>query len=198
MDALAVLGDTALDAAIESGALDSIPILGLITSGTRAAREIRDALYLRKIVRLLRELQTVDADVRKDFIKNLGDKAELERFGENILLILDRAEDSEKPAIVGRIIAAHIVGQIASYSKAMRLVAMVDRAYVADLDYLKDFAPGVQRDRDVAASLSAIGFLSNRGFDGGGANQETNPGGYVYELNEYGEMLRRYGLPSAV
>ena len=79
-------------------------------------------------------------------------------------------------------------------NRSVRLVAIVNRVYAADLSYLRSFRPGVQEDDDVAASLSAAGLLANTGFDGGGADQEAQPGGYTYNLNDYGRLLITHGL----
>jgi hypothetical protein len=186
--------DTVIDKLFSSGALDGVPILGLLSSGLKAVKEVRDQLYLKNVFRFLQELQITTEAMRGDFVRQLEKDGQLERFGEAILLILDHSDDALKPMIVGRILAAHIAGDIALYGKAMRLVAIVNRVYAADIVYLKSFRPGVQHDVDVAEALFAAGLLRNTGFDGGGVNQELEPGGYTYELNEYGQLLVTHGL----
>jgi hypothetical protein len=177
-----------------SGALDGVPILGLLSGGVKAVKEVRDQLYLKKVIRFLQELRVTTEARRGDFVRQLEEDGQLERFGETILLILDRIDDASKPVIIGRILAAHIAGEIALFGKAMRLVAIVNRVYSADIVYLTSFHPGVQHDVDVAEALFAAGLLRNTGFDGGSLDEDLEPSGYTYELNEYGRMLVSYSL----
>ena len=60
-----------------------------------------------------------------------------------MLLLLERAEDMKKPAIVGKLMAAAASGEI-GLDMAMRLSKMVDNSYTEDLDYLKSFLTGIQ------------------------------------------------------
>jgi hypothetical protein len=191
-DVFAMTSDAALDAAA-SGALNGVPVVGLLAGMARAGRSVRDQLYLRKMILFLHNLKTTSQEKRDAFIASLADQKELERFGDTITLILEQNDDLRKPGIIGRVMAAHIEGHI-EYAKAMRLAAIVNRAYAADLDYLKSFKPGVQaHSPDVAASLFSAGLLADAGTDGGTYGQDSS-GGTLYEMNEYGGLLVQYGL----
>ena len=78
----------------------------------------------------------------------------------------------------------------------MRLIAIVNRVYASDIAYLNSFQPGLPKDPDVAASLYAAGLLADTGYDGGGIDQDLEPGGFTYELNDYGKLLISYGIAS--
>lgn len=196
-DLVATVGDTAVDAAITSGVLDGVPILGLASSAYKAQREIRDHLYMKKVVGLLQGIgSTTSAADRDRFVEKLQQRGEYDRFGETILLLLEQVDDARKPSIMGRILAAHMSGKISSYDQAMRLVSMVNRTYAVDLGYLKTFTAGVQRGEgvEIASSLAAVGLLANAGFDGGGFDQTAEPGGLRYGLSDYGRLLLEHGL----
>lgn len=186
--------DILIDKMISSGALDGVPIVGLISSGFKSTRAVRDHLYLIKLRKFLQALEDTSKAERDEFVSELQKKGKMEHFGETILLILDTIDDASKPAIVGRILAAHISGKIASFDKAMRLIAIVNRVYAADIAYLGSFQPGLPKDSDVAASLYAVGLLANTGYDGGGIDQDLKPGGFTYDLNDYGKLLIAYGI----
>lgn len=68
---------------------------------------------------------------------------------------------------------------------------------VSDLNYLLKFAPGIQHNPDIAASLQSVGLLTFTGMDGG-ILDEPSSGGILYELNKYGQMLLKYGLEKPV
>ncbi|MDO9712481.1 hypothetical protein [Paracraurococcus lichenis] len=189
-DLFGMATDVALNAAT-SGALDGVPVVGLLTAMARTGRSARDQLYLRKVIEFLHNLNTTSQEKRDAFIASLADQDELERFGDAIILILEQNDDLRKPGIIGRVVAAHIDGHI-EYAKAMRLVNIVNRAYACDLPYLKTFKSGVQaHSPDIAASLFSAGLLANAGMDGGTFDQD---GGLLYEMNEYGRLLVQYGL----
>jgi hypothetical protein len=194
LDVLVSSADVLSDKLITTGAFDGVPIVGMLTGGVKFAKAIRDHLYLKKIVSFLNELNATTKEGRDAFVKTLEKSGKIETFGSTILLILDSIDDASKPAIVGRIIAAHISGKITSLPQAMRLVAIVNRVYPTDIEYLSSFRPGLPDDEDIASSLYAAGLLSNTGFDGGGSDQDIKPGGFTYDLNEYGRLLIAYGI----
>lgn len=197
MSVVASVGDTALDALVSSGALDGLPIFSVALGLFKAQREVRDRLYAKKVVSLLQGVASGTSQAERDeFVARLREKGQSERFGETVLLLLEQADDAQKPDLMGRILAAHMSGKIASYDDAMRLIAMINRAYAVDLNYLITMQSGVQRGKGklIAASLESVGLLVNGGFDGGGFDQDADPGGLIYHISDYGRMLLTHGL----
>ena len=191
INAFATVADVGLDAAINSGAFDGVPIFGVATGLYRTGRHIKNELFLRKTARFLSGLSDVSPEKRERFLENLREKGKTEEFGETILLILDRIDDVKKPLIIGRLFAAHVEGKL-TYEQAMRLAAIVNRCYAPDLDFLTRFKPGTQGELEpIADSLFSTGLLLDCGLDGGTASE---PGGTIYALNHYAELLLKYGL----
>ena len=192
-DVLAIIGDAGLNAALSSDALGGVPVIGAIYGLFKAGKEVRHELYVRQIARFLSGLSSTTEDERAIFIDSLNERGKSEKFGEAILILLDKVDDIVKPVIIGRIMAAHIKGHL-DYDKAMRLSHMVNKSYGKDLDHLKNFHNGTQgRMAIVAESLCSIGFLSNNGVDGGRFS-DPEAGGIIYGMNEYGEALVKFGL----
>ncbi len=197
MGVVATVGDTALDAVVSSGSLDGLPIFSVAVGLFKAQRELRDHLYAKKVVSLLHGVGSASTQSERDaFVAGLRRKGQAERFGETVLLLLEQVDDAQKPNLMGRILAAHMSGKIASYDDAMRLIAMINRAYAVDLNYLLTMKSGVQRGTGalIAASLESVGLLVNGGTDGGGFDQEKEPGGVIYHISTYGQMLLSHGL----
>ncbi len=185
--------DSGLDAAISSGALDGVPIFGTATGLWRAGKEIQQELFIRKIVRFLSQASTTNSVERAKFVDGLKQRGKAEEFGETILLILDRLDDTVKPGLVGRVMAAHMRGEI-EYNIALRLASIIARCYATDLNFLKTFRQGTQRENTpIAESLFAAGVLSHGGIDGGRVGDPLS-GGVFFELNEYGELLLKHAL----
>ena len=192
-DLVATIGDTGLDMAISSGALDGIPVIGIAIGLWRAGKGIQQELFTRKVLRFLGETNQVAPEHRLKFVTSLDTEGKTEEFGESILLILERIDDTLKPSIIGRLMASHIRGDL-EYAKAMRLASIVSRCYVQDLKLLPTFAPGVQRENTpIAESLLAAGLLSDGGIDGGNSSDPLSSG-TIFNLNEYGELLLQFGL----
>lgn len=197
MSVVASVGDTALDAVVRSGALDGLPIFSVAVGLFKAQREVRDHLYAKKVVGLLHGVGSATTQAERDsFVAGLRAKGQAERFGETVLLLLEQADDARKPDLMGRILAAHMSGKIAAYADAMRLIAMINRAYAVDLNHLITMKPGVQRGHGalIAASLESVGLLVNGGFDGGGFDEDAEPGGLIYHISDYGRLLLTHGL----
>ena len=191
-DLLGNISETALDATLESGVLRDIPIIGFITGAFKATRDIRDALFLKKIALFLKELSSVTQEQRAAFVQEVQTQNDQHRFGEALLLLLERAEDMKKPQIVGRLMAASIQGKL-DQSKALRLCSIVDRCYVQDFELLRSFRDGVQGEfTPIAEVLHAAGLISNMGINGGDAS--GNNSGIIYHVNEYGKLLVKHGL----
>jgi hypothetical protein len=192
-DLLIDIADVGIDKAISSGLLDAIPVFGVLSGAWKAKRDIQKELFVRKILRFLSALNTTDHADRAKFSENLRREGKSAQFGEAILLILDRIDDTEKPSIIGRILAAHVRGEY-DYATAMRLAAIVNRCYIQDLQLMKSFKPGLQRElTPIAESLFAAGLLSSGGIDGGSVGDPLS-GGTIYKLNEYGALLVKFGL----
>lgn len=94
-ESLATVADTALDAAIDSGALDGVPIIGVITGGLKALRDVNEALFLRKIAIFLKQLSSVPLEDRQRFVNQFENDDQQHKFGEAMILLIDRAEDME-------------------------------------------------------------------------------------------------------
>lgn len=197
VDALALAGDVLVDSMISSGALDGVPILGLALGARRAIRGLRDELDARKIVQFLRGLGGASEESRREFVAKMQRDTDYHRFGTNVLLLIERADALEKPLIIGRLVAAHIRGDIPELNRTMRIAGMVDRSYVPDLIGLRLFRAGVQTDLEATRSLVSVGLVhaTMQIVDG----NPPVPGEEPQNLNEYdltdaGKVLVRYGL----
>ena len=83
-----------LDAAIESGALDAIPVVGLVTGAIESAGSIRAKLFVRKLAVFLQQVFCLPLEYCNRLADKLKRQQEHRRFGKAMLLLLDRAEDA--------------------------------------------------------------------------------------------------------
>ncbi len=195
-DILGVVSEITIDTALESGILRDIPFIGMVTGGLKAGSDINSALFLRKIAIFLKTLSEVSDEERKKFVDNMETPEQKHKFGETILLLLERAENMTKPKLIAKIINVYILGHIEE-ATAFRICSMIDRCYVQDLELLKNFSDGTQGDNTpIAETLLSVGFLSNGGLNGGswGDEDDGDSSGVIYNMNEYGKMFVKYAL----
>jgi hypothetical protein len=196
----ATIGDVALDGIIGSGALDGVPVVGTMVSIARTGNAIRDLVFQRKVLAFLASFGTeTDPTARQEFVRKIEEQDNGQRFGETILLLLERMDDLSKPVIVGRLVAAAARGDML-LKEALRLSRIVDRAFIEDLVLLPDLIDNkVQPDEGVADALFSAGLLSNDGSDGGtllSVEEGGEPGGTIYSRNRYARLLIEFGLSS--
>ncbi|MDG4895816.1 hypothetical protein P9272_19795 [Mesorhizobium sp. WSM4976] len=146
VDVAVTTADIGLDAAVKSGALDGVPFFGAFTGIVRAGIAVRDYLFLKKVAAFLEAFDKTPLADRKTFIDELDKKGKKAEFGDQILLLIDRMEDIEKPVIVARLISAAATGKL-PLNKALRVSKIVDRAFVEDLKTLPQFQAGSPTNR---------------------------------------------------
>lgn len=192
-DLMGNLADTALDAAIDSGALDGIPVVGLTIGTMKAARDVRQAFLIRKLARFLSVTSGLTPEERLNLNSKFQNEDKAEEFGGLVVVLLDRADDFAKPVILGRLLVAYARG-LFSQDDFFRLARMVERSFTEDLNLLRGFSFGnMPRNQIQAQNLSSIGFLHQAGFDGGDAGNPES-GGILYQISQYGEWIVQYGL----
>lgn len=192
-DLLVQAADVGLDAALESGILSGIPVVGLISSTFKAGREIRDNYLIRKLAKFLESTRELDAEERSQLHTKFHSEAESENFGGMLLLLLERADDLVKPKIIGRLLVSYARGNF-TQDDFFRLSKMVDRSFTEDFRILVGFKTGfLPNDEIEAQNLVGLGFLRVAGLDQGDMD---NPGfgGTIYELTRYGTWLVEHAL----
>ncbi|MEZ2318157.1 MAG: hypothetical protein ACBR15_04015 [Microcoleus sp.] len=189
--------EVGLDTILKEGVFRDVPFFNTVVSLCQASVEIRQQLFIKKILNFWKELPNTSLQERQKFVDWMDENPKQKRiFGETLLLLIDRADSLEKPSILGRLVDRCTLGDI-SYEDMMRLCFIVDRVYIPDLNYLTSFTFGIQSNPNIAASLERAGLLNLAGMDGGNLG-EPSSGGFIYELNDYGKMLLQYGLDSAI
>lgn len=196
MTELLALGtDTALDAAIESGALNGIPLVGLVCGVARTGRNLRERFMLQKLGRFLYSAAALSPEERDRFRLGFESEAEQDEFGARMLILVERADDLQKPKILGKLLVAHARGAF-SRQVLLRLSLMVDRSFIDDLELLKTFREGGMASVEAQALISA-GFLHLTVIDGGSATMDGFVGGNQYAISNYGRLLAVHGLAEA-
>lgn len=137
-DAIADLGEVALDSVLTEGPARDIPVIGTLIRLAKTVGVVRDFVFFRKVTRFLARLGEVPAAERDAFVRNLETKQERQRVGETLVLLLDRLDDMDKPDMLARLFAAHVSGKY-DFTMFRKLATALDRLSLPALPELRRF-----------------------------------------------------------
>jgi hypothetical protein len=127
------LAEVAIDQLINDGVFKDIPILGTIYGVGKAALQIREILFLKKIIYFLTEIKDVPPYKREQMVETINTSEKFRtKVGEKLLFIIDRCEDYEKAQIIAKLFKAFI-NETIDYNDFLRSSSIVDRIMIEDL-----------------------------------------------------------------
>ncbi len=132
-DVIMDLGETAIDTIFDDGVLKEIPILGSVLGLARATMTIQDKLFTKKLLTFLLQLQNTDTKSRKEQINKIDNDPNYKtKVGEKILHIIDKCEDSEKAAYIGKLFQCYIEEKL-HYEDFLRASKCIELTFLYDL-----------------------------------------------------------------
>jgi len=155
VDIMSGLGDSTIEMLLELG--DSIPVFSYFTKGVKAANEIRDFIFLEKVVKFLTTLGEVPTSERLRMIDKIqSDSKYNEKFGKFSLIALDLYEDKTNAQLLG-IAAKYLARDEISFSFYKRISFIIGRLFIDDL---LNFANDDNRTlRDISLDFESLGLL---------------------------------------
>lgn len=167
-----------------------IPYIGSLLKLRKIALNYIDYRFFCKLGRFLKYANDISEEKVTKFLEGLSTK-DKKRISDYITQLLYTAEDENKTDLMGRIYARCVRGEI-NIEMLLRLCSIVNRAYVADLNYLGDYEDISNINTYVTDNLVALGVLANCGnvyknSDDVGDNAGFGP--IKHTLNEIGLTL---------
>ena len=192
-DIAVAAADIAIDDLLDSGILKDIPVVGWFAKGAAVAGAVRDGLLLRKIVRFLEGAAVATDEDRQAFRDHMDDQHEARRFGEQLMLYIERHEHFDKSYVMGLVFAALVAGDI-TRDTYDRLNAAIDRLSAAELKQLPQYYASLKDiPEDVGHALLVAGLVGIyftvhdlRVIDG---PEPAGSGMFNYRGNELGRTL---------
>lgn len=128
-DALEVIADDQL----QEGVLKELPGVGILFKTYKAVGGIKDLIFFRKLDRFLTELETISLeDKTKFWAKNDESEEEKQKFGEQLIIYLERHDTIDKAILLARAFKAYIKGEIQK-SDFLDLAMFIDSLYIHHL-----------------------------------------------------------------
>ena len=146
-----------LDSILDDGIVKDIPILRTLVGLAKIGFNVRDRIYIKKLMSFLAQVGQTTQGQREEFVnKSCND---VKRFEEAVMLILEQADNMEKPILIGKIFKACILG-IITYENALVLSSMVNKSLWQDLQAM--FADNYTDENRIRLANSCILDMSIR------------------------------------
>jgi hypothetical protein len=176
-DIAAEAAEIALDAVLDEGLLEKVPVFGWLVKGYSVVMSVRDRVFLKKVANFLSGMRGVSEEERGQFRDKISaDPHFAKKVGEALILLLERHEDFEKSLILGKVFAGYMKGTI-NYETFAKLANVIDRAFIIDLKNLEIYysklnsydsslgKPFVEfLDDATCQSLYNAGLIRNEGY----------------------------------
>ena len=184
-ETVAQIGDVALDVIIDGGALDGVPVIGLLKGVYKTTKNFQFQRLIKKVHKFIFITQDTTLEERNKFIQEYTEKNK-EDGCEALLAVIDRLDNVNKVDILVNLMKAKIKGCI-NIADFISLCAIIDRIPFSDFSELVKYVEDYYEEGSTDVLLSA-GVLFNTVIDGNEGNK--------YRLNSLGKTLLKYGLLS--
>ena len=179
------LGEIILDQLTGAdGAIKDIPIIGSFVKTIKLGLTVKDVIFIKKLGEFLWNLKDIPTEKRIELIRMLEkDSKNKNNAGEKILLLLERADDFEKPKFMANAFKAYLNLKI-SYSQLQKINFALDHLYIGDI---KDFElfwqnPKHHMDESTHHNLALCGLVYS---------SQVLSGGTRVKINEFGELFAK-------
>ncbi|PXY43578.1 hypothetical protein [Flavobacterium hydrophilum] len=122
-----------LDKSFKDGILKDIPIISTIIGFVKAGIKINDALFFKKILHLIAQINDVPAEERGKVISEIDESKNYRvKIGEKLLFIVDKCDDHEKAEIIGYLFKEFLKRKMA-YDEFLRCCSIIEKCVINDL-----------------------------------------------------------------
>ncbi len=181
--------EVGVDEVINEGVLKEIPIIGSAVGLIKSGVSIKDHFYVKKLMKFLDAFKDIDEESRVKFVsEELKDETKKEKFGETVLALIEKSDDTDKFKLYAKIFEICFSGHC-KYDDAIKTCWMIENTFYSDLLYIKNFKDESFENQSIASNLYKGGFLDFCGFDSGEIGKE-NSGGIIYKINKHGDILK--------
>ena len=140
------LGEVGLDALLNEGLAKELPIIGSVVGIARVAQSVRDRIFLRDVVRFIREAEKSPRCEREAFLAKVNsDPKGKRRLQDSVDRFISQTDDESKVDIFAQLFRAVISGVI-EQEIFIRLGLAIRQVYAPDLLVLASSQTGSSDD----------------------------------------------------
>ena len=165
-----------------NGIAKEIPVVGSVVKIIKLGFSIKDILFLKKIGKFLWHLRDIHYKKRIELVEKLEKDSKYKAdVGSKIMLLLERADDFEKPKIIANAFKVYLYNEI-TYPQLQRINFGIDHLFIGDIDEFKSFYDNPQHAMDECThqNLELCGFVYLGKLAGSGTKPKINELGKLF------------------
>ncbi|MCL5006890.1 MAG: hypothetical protein M1153_01985 [Patescibacteria group bacterium] len=148
------LTETAIDSLLNNSALKEIPVVRTIVNFWKAGADIKNALFLKKIIFFLNQLKDIPSEQRRKMIEKIDNSKEYRiKVSEKLLYIIDKSNDHVNSELVARLFRAFIQEKI-TYDEFLQTSHIIKDITPNDLRW---FLKNAREDIDIEGIGELVG-----------------------------------------
>lgn len=153
------IGEITIDSIIQNDAIDSIPIIGTLKSLFKITNSVSDYLFIQKLLKFIFELGEITEEQKESMQKRLkSDETYQNKLGDQLLEIINKIDDTEKPKLIAKVFRAYIQERI-SLQQFFKYSQIINRAFLPDLYSIEKIISGNTLTVEESSSLLSLGLL---------------------------------------
>jgi len=189
------IAEISLDTFFDDGMIKDVPIIGSLAKLYSAGKNIQEKIFEKKIIAFLLETEKAKKESKNKFYDDLNNDESLrKKVGEQILVILEKIDDLEKPTILGKLFKNFMEEEI-NFEMFHRLATIIANCFLPDLKKLSIYKDKSQFNTFTSISLENSGLVymyhvRPEIFDADG----NQTGGSLYRITKLGQELLKLGI----
>jgi hypothetical protein len=125
--------ETAIDEKLPESFLKELPLLSTIIGTFNTISNVKDRLFIKKLLTFLYELRSISEDkIVEQIIKLEDDNKYKTKVGEKVLYIIDKCEDPDKASLTGTLFKVFLEKKI-DYDDFLSATNIIERTPLPDL-----------------------------------------------------------------
>jgi len=128
------LTEVITDSLLKDGILKDIPIIGTIVGLGKTTLNIKDHLFLKKIIYFISEIKDIDIQKRNEMISKIEESKKFRiKVGEKLLYIIDKCEDHTSSEYIAKMFNAFLSEKI-DYTDFLRASSIIQNMFLYDFE----------------------------------------------------------------
>jgi uncharacterized ubiquitin-like protein YukD len=129
------ISEILVDNLLEDGILKDIPIIGTILKLGKFSLNVKDHLFIKKIIYFISELKEISPKKRNEIISKIDNSTEFRiKIGEKLLYIIDKCEDHIESEYIAKFFKAFLNEEL-TYSEFLRCSSILQNIFIEDFEY---------------------------------------------------------------
>lgn len=158
-DILAEMGEITIDSIVGNDAISQIPIIGTLRSLYKINNSVSDYLFIQKLLKFFNELGQISDSKKEKMILRIGkDEKYRDRVGDDLLEIINKIDNSDKPRLIAKLFIAYIE-EIISLEKFFKYSQIINHSFLPDLMKISDYDLGQVLSIEDSSSLLSLGLI---------------------------------------